>query len=521
MNFIEEIIEDRTDDHLMFRFPPEPNGYLHLGHAKAMCLNFGLAEKYKTACNLRMDDTNPLAESEEYVEAIKNDVDWMGFKYSLTRTSDHFDLIFDCALVLIRKGLAYVDDSTSEEIASMKGDLENPGSDSPYRNRTTEENLALFIDMKLKGRKSVLRAKIDMAHPNLIMRDPVIYRLVEDELYPMYDFSHPITDWAEWVSHSLCTLEFEVHRPFYNWTLESLELKGVIPRQIEFSRLNMTHTVMSKRVLKELVDSGAVDGWDDPRMPTISGLRRRGFTPHSIKDFCDRVGVTKVEGRIDHRLLENCLREELNKESNRIMVVIDPIKLTIKNWDKGVEYLDIENNPESDTAGTRSVPFSKNLYIEREDFREEANRKYHRLKLGGEVRLKSGYVVKAIGCIKDSDGNIVEVICEYDPESRSGKPLDRKVKGTIHWVSLEHCEPIEVRDYDVLFLESAPKTIESFNEDSIVVHTDSVAEPAINSVSSKYPVQFMRKGYYILDDKMTDNHIVMNRAVDLRSSFKE
>jgi len=529
MNFIEEkIVEKMNLDKLRLRFPPEPNGYLHIGHAKSIILNFGLAEKYGRPCNLRFDDTNPMSEDENYVKSIINDVRWLGFNPDkIVNTSDYFDFLYECANTLIRKGLAYIDDSTSEEIASLKGTPTSVGKNSPYRDRSVEENLDLFNRMRLgefeEGSK-ILRAKIDMASPNMILRDPVIYRIINTthhntgdtwKIYPMYDLAHPLSDYIEGITDSLCTLEFEVHRPLYMWILENCDLENDLPEETEFSRLNIDYTVMSKRKLKRLVDEGYVDGWDDPRLPTISGLKRRGYTPESIKDFCDRVGVTRKESIVSHLLLEECLRTDLNVRSNRMMGVMDPVKLVITNWDKGTEMVEVENNPGDEKAGKRMIPFSGEIWIEREDFREEANRKYHRLKLGGEVRLKGGYVVKANDVVKNGD-EIVEIHCTYDPMSKSGMTLDRKVKGTIHWVSVEHGVNMIVNEYDKLFINENPDKdgdfITNINPDSLIVNDKAVFEPSV--VDMKGTVQMMRKGYYVLDKNGT-----INKTVSLKEGW--
>lgn len=529
MNFIEEkIVEKMNLDKLRLRFPPEPNGYLHIGHAKSIILNFGLAEKYGRPCNLRFDDTNPMSEDENYVKSIINDVRWLGFNPDkIVNTSDYFDFLYECANTLIKKGLAYIDDSTSEEIASLKGTPTSVGKNSPYRDRSVEENLDLFNRMRLgefeEGSK-ILRAKIDMASPNMILRDPVIYRIINTthhntgdtwKIYPMYDLAHPLSDYIEGVTDSLCTLEFEVHRPLYMWVLENCDLENDLPEETEFSRLNIDYTVMSKRKLKRLVDEGYVDGWDDPRLPTISGLKRRGYTPESIKDFCDRVGVTRKESIVSHLLLEECLRTDLNVRSNRMMGVMDPVKLVITNWDKGTEMVEVENNPGDEKAGKRMIPFSGEIWIEREDFREEANRKYHRLKLGGEVRLKGGYVVKANDVVKNGD-EIVEIHCTYDPMSKSGMTLDRKVKGTIHWVSVEHGVNMIVNEYDKLFINENPDKdgdfITNINPDSLIVNDKAVFEPSV--VDMKGTVQMMRKGYYVLDKNGT-----INKTVSLKEGW--
>jgi len=523
MNFIEEkIINKGNLDKLKLRFPPEPNGAilndgrvvggLHLGHAKSICLNFGLAEKYNAPCILRFDDTNPSTEKSEFVNSMIEDVKWLGYTPSEIRyTSDYFDFLYNCAITLIKKGLAYVDDSTSEEIANLKGTPTSPGKDSPYKSRTIEENLDLFNRMRLgefvEGSK-ILRANIDMASPNMILRDPVLYRIINTthhhtgdawKIYPMYDFAHPLSDYIEGITDSLCTLEFEVHRPLYMWVLENCDLENPLPEETEFARLNLDYTIMSKRKLKKLVEDGFVDGWDDPRMPTISGLRRRGFTPESIKDFCDRISVTRKESVVSYLLLEECLRVDLNKRANRLMGVMDPVKVTITNWTGGTELVEVENNPEDESAGKRMIPFSGELWIESEDFREDANNKFHRLKLGGEVRLKGAYVIKAESVVKDTDGNITEILCTYDTLSKSGMTLDRKIKGTIHWVSVEHGINIPVNEYDRLFSVETPADdfVSELNPNSLVVNTKAVFEPHV--VNVREAVQMMRKGYYILD----------------------
>lgn len=519
MNFIEEKINESGLNNLYFRFPPEPNGYLHLGHAKAICLNFGLAESYNAKCNLRFDDTNPSNDYEKYEASIINDVKWLGYNWDgePKRASNYFNFIYECAIKLINKGLAYVDDSTSDEIASLKGTLERPGINSPYRNRTVDENLALFELMKLGKSSSVLRAKIDMSSPNMILRDPVIYRIVDSKLCPMYDFAHPISDYIECITHSLCTLEFEVHRPLYNWILNNLDLEGILPEQIEFARLNVEYMIMSKRHLKELVDNGTVTGWDDPRMPTLSGLRRRGYTAAAIKDFCNRVGYTKKDSIVSYKLLEECLRIDLNKTTDRLMTVLNAVRLTIRNWDKGTEFLTIENNPEDEMAGTREVSFSGNLWIDRDDFREVANNKYHRLKLGGEVRLKGAYIIKAVDVIKDATGNIVEIICEYDPNTKSGMAVDRKVKGTIHWVDRDNCLPVTIREYDKLFLDVDATEL---NPNSITLKRG-YTETSSKLCEFEKPVQFMRMGYYTFDKDSTVNNMIFNKTVSLKDSFVE
>ena len=523
MNFIEEkILEKGNLDRLTLRFPPEPNGAilkdgrivggLHLGHAKSIILNFGLAEKYNAPCVLRFDDTNPSTERKEFADSMIDDINWLGYTPSEIRfTSDYFDFLYNCAIILIKKRLAYVDDSTSEEIANLKGTPTTPGKDSPYKSRSVEENLDLFNRMRLgefKEGSKILRANIDMTSPNMILRDPVLYRIISTphhrtgdtwKIYPMYDFAHPLSDYIEGITDSLCTLEFEVHRPLYMWVLENCDLENPLPEETEFARLNLDYTVMSKRKLKRLVEEGFVDGWDDPRMPTISGLRRRGFTPESIKEFCERISVTRKESVVSYLLLEECLRIDLNKRANRLMGVMDPLKVTITNWTGGTEWVEVENNPEDELAGKRMIPFSGELWVEKEDFREEANNKFHRLKLGGEVRLKGAYVIKAEEVIKDSNGEIIEIRCTYDPLTRSGLTFERKIKGTIHWVSVEHGINIPVNEYDRLFSNEMPGDdfINDLNPNSLTINDKAVFEPHVLNV--KEPVQMMRKGYYILD----------------------
>ena len=533
MNFIEEKILDKANlDKLKLRFPPEPNGYLHIGHAKSICLNFGLAEKYNRPCNLRFDDTNPSAEDIDFVNSIKEDVSWLGFKWDgdPKYTSEYFSFIYECAVTLIKKGLAYVDDSTSEEIALLKGTPTTVGKDSPYKSRSIEENLDLFNRMRLgefpEGSKT-LRANIDMTSSNMILRDPIIYRMINKthhhvgdtwKIYPMYDFAHPLSDFIEGITDSLCTLEFEVHRPLYMWVLENC-VTGDLPEETEFARLNIDYTIMSKRKLKRLVEEGFVSGWDDPRMPTISGLRRRGFTPKSIRDFCEEISVTRSNSIISHKVLEECLRVDLNKSANRMMGVMDPVKLTITNWVGGTEWVEVENNPEDPNAGTRMVPFTGVLWIEREDFRLEADKKFHRLKLNEEVRLKGGYVVKATDVVMDGDV-ITEIKCTFDPNSKSGMTLDRKVKGVIHWVSVEHAVNLDVNEYDTLFTESNPDELEDFttciNPNSLVINTKAMFEPHIVSLEKGVPVQMMRKGYYCLDK----DGGAFNKTVSLKEGWK-
>lgn len=532
MNFIEEkILEKNNLDRLKLRFPPENNGVLHIGHAKSICLNFGLAEKYNRPCNLRFDDTNPINESVEFTKAIIEDVNWLGFKPAeILHTSDYFEFLYNCAVTLIKKGLAYVDDSTSEEIALLKGTPTVPGKPSPYYSRTIDENLDLFNRMRLgefsEGSK-ILRAKIDMASPNMILRDPVIYRIINTthhhtgdtwKIYPMYDFAHPLSDYIEGITDSLCTLEFEVHRPLYMWVLENCDLTNPLPEETEFARLNIDYTVMSKRKLKRLVEEGFVSGWDDPRMPTISGLRRRGFTPKSIRDFCETISVTKNESVISHKLLEECLRSDLNKSANRLMGVMDPVKLVVTNWDGSNRWCEVDNNPEDENSGKRKISYCKEFWIEREDFREEANNKYHRLKLGGEVRLKGLFIVKANEVVKDENGEIVEIRCTYDHDAWIGK-VEKKVKGTIHWVSVNHAVSLPVYEYDRLFNHESPDKNEDdfinyLNPNSLVINNKAVFEEAVLDCLPGVPVQMMRKGYYVMDK---DGHL--NRTVSLKEGW--
>jgi len=533
MNFIEDkILEKGNLDKLKLRFPPEPNGYLHIGHAKSICLNFGLGLKYNRPCNLRFDDTNPSAEDIDFVNSIKNDIAWLGFTPAETLyTSNYFEFLYDCAIVLIKKGLAYVDDSTSEEIALLKGTTTRAGKDSPYKSRSIEENLDLFNRMRLgefaEGSK-ILRANIDMASPNMILRDPVLYRIINKthhhvgdswKIYPMYDFAHPLSDYTEGITDSLCTLEFEVHKPLYMWVLENCDLTGSLPEETEFARLNIDYTVMSKRKLKRLVEEGFVDGWDDPRMPTISGLRRRGYTPESIRNFCEEISVTKNESLISYKLLEECLRVDLNKKAYRLMGVMNPVKLVITNWVGGTEWVDVENNPEDETTGKRTIPFDGEIWIDRDDFRIEADNKFFRLKLGSEVRLKGAYVIKANDCSSDENGNITEIRCTYDPNSKSGMVLDRKVKGVIHWVSVEHGVNVEVREYDKLFSDATPDKYEDdfinyLETNSLIVNKNAVFEPSVVKCEPGVPVQMIRMGYYVRDTK--SNGLVFNKTVSLK-----
>ena len=551
-NFIEQIIQEDLasgfdSKNLRFRFPPEPNGYLHIGHAKAIGLNFGLGQKYNAPVNLRFDDTNPEKEEEEYVKAIKEDVLWLGFSWDkVTFSSDNFQQLYDWATHLIKNGKAYVDSQTSEEMAEQKGSPISYGKNSPFRNRDVEENLALFIEMK-KGEHNegvhVLRAKIDMTHPNMLMRDPIIYRVLNKphhrtstdwKIYPMYDWAHGQCDYLEQISHSLCSLEFKPHRDLYEWFIDAINSEAknlaVLPKQREFARLNLSYTIMSKRKLAVLVEKGLVDGWDDPRMPTISGLRRRGYTPKSIREFINKVGVAKRENVIDVSLLEFCVREDLNKEADRKMVVLDPVKLTITNYpDNESEELQSEDNPEKDVTKKRTIPFNKHLYIEREDFKEEANRKFFRLTIDKEVRLKSAYIIKGTGVVKDSSGNIIEILCEYDSKSKSGSGSEeslRKVKGTLHWVTQKDSIDITVNSYDRLFKEESPGSnengdfLDDINPDSLKV-INAKAEPSLKQVVAGNTFQFQRKGYFTVDKKSKADNIIFNKTVGLRDSWKK
>jgi len=540
-NFIEEIVEEdlRTGrcQSVLTRFPPEPNGYLHIGHAKSIVLNFGIAQKYGGETNLRFDDTNPETEETEYVEAIREDIRWLGFQWARERyASDYFEQLYEFAVKLIRKGLAYVDDSSSEEIARMKGTPTEPGIESPYRNRSVEENLRLFQEMregKYRDGEKVLRAKIDMSSPNMHMRDPIMYRIKHAHhhrtgdswcIYPMYDFAHGQSDSIEHITHSICTLEFVDHRPLYNWFIEKLE---IFPsRQYEFARLNLTYTVMSKRKLLQLVQKGYVNGWDDPRMPTIRGLRRRGYTPESIRDFCERIGVQKRENIIDVSLLEFCIREHLNKIAQRVMVVLDPVKLVLTNYPEDqVEWLPTENNPEDPTAGTRQVPFGRELWIEREDFMENPPKKYFRLAPGMSVRLKSAYIITCTGFEKNDQGEITTIYAEYLPQSRSGHDESAmKVKGTIHWVSVPHAIPVEVRLYDRLFAVENPdeqpcEFTDYINPNSLQIIPRALAEPSLAKARPEDRFQFLRKGYFCVDPDSTTDHLVFNRTVTLKDTW--
>ncbi|MET1258544.1 glutamine--tRNA ligase/YqeY domain fusion protein [Flagellimonas sp. DF-77] len=547
LNFIEHIIEEDlgsgySDDSLRFRFPPEPNGYLHLGHASSICLNFGLGERYNAPVNLRFDDTNPAKEEKAFVDAIKRDVEWLGYRWAQEcYASDYFEQLYQWAVQLIKDGKAYVDSQSSEAMAEQKGTPTEPGINSPFRDRSIADNLSLFAGMKngdFEEGVHVLRAKIDMASPNMLMRDPILYRVLHQAhhrtktdwcIYPMYDWAHGQGDYIEQVSHSLCTLEFLPHRELYDWCLDQLvSSEKLRPKQREFARRNLSHTVVSKRKLLQLVEEGVVSGWDDPRMPTISGLRRRGYTPDSIRNFAETVGIAKRENLVDVSLLEFHVREHLNKISPRVMAVLNPLKLVITNYEEGKEeWLDAENNPEDTTAGSRKVPFSRELYIEQEDFREEANRKFFRLKLGGEVRLKNGYIIKAESCTKDTDGNIIEVQCTYDPKSKSGSGTEeslRKVKGTLHWVSIPHAVTAEVRLYDRLFTDENPDGhkdkdfMEFVNRDSLRKLTGFL-EPSLQEAKIGDRFQFQRLGYFNVDPDSNADGLVFNRTVTLRDTW--
>ena len=549
LHFIEQIIEDSIangfpKEQLRFRFPPEPNGYLHIGHAKSICLNFGLGLKYNAPVNLRFDDTNPAKEEQEYVDAIKEDVKWLGFNWSEELySSDYFQQLYDWAILLIKKGKAYVDSQTSEEMAAQKGTPTQPGVDGPYRNRTIDENLQLFEGMKngdFPEGSHVLRAKIDMASTNMLMRDPLMYRILHRHhhrtgnnwnIYPMYDYAHGESDYLEQISHSICTLEFVMHRELYDWFLDQIyDTNKVRPHQYEFARLNLNYTVMSKRKLLQLVQDKVVNGWDDPRMPTISGLRRRGYTAASIRKFCDTIGVAKRENIIDISLLDFCLREDLNKKAPRVMAVLDPVKLVITNYPEDkVEWLDAENNQEDETAGFRKVPFSRELYIEKEDFLEVAPAKFFRLSIGNEVRLKNGYIIKGESVVKNSDGSIKEIHVTYDTDSLSGSGSEaskRKVAGTLHWVAINHAIEAEVRLYDRLFTDEAPDShkeksfLEFVNPSSLQIVTGYV-EPSLQEAVSGTHYQFQRLGYFSVDKDATASKLVFNKTVGLKDAWEE
>lgn len=548
LNFLEQIIEDDlakglNSSNLKFRFPPEPNGYLHIGHAASICLNFGLGIKYNAPVNLRFDDTNPEKEEQEYVDAIKKDIEWLGFSWAdELYSSDYFQQLYDWAVVMIKEGFAYVDDQSSSEIAAQKGTPTKPGVNSPFRERSVEENLDLFEKMKngeFDEGTHVLRAKIDMTSPNMLMRDPLMYRILkrahhrtgeEWKIYPMYDWTHGESDYIEQISHSLCTLEFKHHRELYDWFLDRVyDPSKLRPKQREFARRNLSYTVMSKRKLLQLVEEGHVNGWDDPRMPTISGLRRRGYTPKAIRDFSESAGIAKRDNVTDLALLEFHIRAELNKTAPRVMAVLDPVKLVITNYPEGKEeMLTAENNPEDEDAGYRTVPFSRELYIEREDFREVANKKFFRLKLGKEVRLKNAYIIMANSVVKDENGEITEIHCTYDPDSKSGSGTEasmRRVKGTIHWVSIDHALEAEVRLYDRLFTDEAPdahkdKDFKEFiNPDSLKVIDKAYVEPSLATVSTGDNYQFQRLGYFNVDPDSSNDKMVFNRTVALRDSW--
>jgi len=547
LNFIEQIIEEDmanglSKDSLRFRFPPEPNGYLHIGHAASICLNFGLGERYNAPVNLRFDDTNPAKEEQEYVDAIKKDIEWLGFKWDKELySSNYFDQLYQWALEFIQQGKAYIDNQTSAEMAAQKGTPTEPGTDSPNRNRSVEENLALFAQMKngdFEEGSHVLRAKIDMEHNNMHMRDPIMYRILKKDhhrtgdtwcIYPMYDWTHGQSDYLEQVSHSICTLEFKSHRDLYDSYLDQVHSqKDLRPKQREFARRNLSYTVMSKRKLLQLVEEGVVNGWDDPRMPTISGLRRRGYTANSIRTFSETAGISKRENVTDVALLEFCIKDDLNKTAPRVMGVLDPVKVVITNYPEGEEeWLTAENNPEDEAAGSRQVPFSREIYIEKEDFREAANKKFFRLKLGKEVRLKNAYIIKAESCTKDENGEVIEIQCTYDADSRSGSGSEaskRKVKGTLHWVSVQHAAPAEVRIYDRLFSDEAPdghKDVDFkdfLNPDSLQT-INAFVEPSLKEAKDLDRFQFQRLGYFCMDKDSTADKLVFNRTVALRDSW--
>ena len=542
LNFLEEIIEESIANglsHVQTRFPPEPNGYLHIGHAKSICINFGLAKKYGGKCNLRFDDTNPVKEDTEYVDSIKRDIKWLGFDWAIERyASDYFDQLYEWAIVLIKKGLAYVDDQTQEEIRLNRGTVSEPGKPSPWRDRSVEENLDLFERMRageFADGEKVLRAKIDMAHPNMLFRDPIMYRILHTEhhrtgnkwcIYPMYDYAHGQSDSIENITHSICTLEFDVHRPLYDWFIEALEIYP--SHQYEFARLNLTYTMMSKRNLLKLVQEGAVSGWDDPRMPTICALRRKGYTPASVRAFAEMVGVAKRDNVIDLGKMEYCVREDLNKVAERRMAVLNPLKVVITNWEEGkVEMRKAVNNPENEEAGMREVPFSKVLYIERDDFMENPPKKYFRLSPGNEVRLRYSYLIKCDEVIKDEEGNVVELRCSYDPMSGEGSSSDgRRVKGVIHWVSAEHAVEAEIRLYNPLFKTEDPYDTsegqtswqDNLNPESLIV-TKGYLEPALKDAPIGTTYQFERVGYFCPDTDSTAEHLVFNRTVTLKDSW--
>ena len=546
VSFIEQFIIDdiaagKNDGRIHTRFPPEPNGYLHIGHAKAICLDFGMAQKYGGKCNLRFDDTNPVKEEVEYIDSIKQDIKWLGFDWEDREyyASDYFGKLFEFAVDLIKRGLAYVDDQPADVISAQKGTPAQPGIESPYRTRSIEESLDLFKRMnsgEFEEGSRVLRAKVDMTSPNMQMRDPIIYRIIKSshhrtgetwKVYPMYDFAHGQSDYFEGITHSLCTLEFEVHRPLYDWLVDQLKTGDYRPRQIEFNRLNLTYTVMSKRKLLELVQEGRVSGWDDPRMPTLCGLRRRGYTPESIRKFIDLIGYTKVEAINDVSLLEHAVRDDLNLRTQRVFAVLNPLKLVITNYPEGkTENMELINNPEDESMGSRIIPFSREVYIEQEDFMENPPNKFFRLAPGMEVRLKGAYIIKCTGLNKDSEGNVTEVFCTYDPETRSGASLsDRKVKGTLHWVSAEHAIDAEVRLYDRLFSIEDPAGQkdhdfrEFLNPDSLKVLRGCKAEPSLAGARPLDRFQFQRLGYFCVDYDSTPGLLVFNRTVSLKDTW--
>jgi len=549
LNFIEQIVEedlqhDKNGGRIHTRFPPEPNGFLHIGHAKSICLNFGIAEQYGGKTNLRFDDTNPLKEEQKYIDSIKEDVHWLGFDWEDREyyASDYFERLYEFAVKLIKQGNAYVCELSPEEIKNTRGTPKEPGQESPYRNRPIEENLDLFRRMRdgeFEEGRCQLRAKIDMSSPNMHLRDPILYRIRHIThprtgnawcIYPMYDFAHGQSDYIEGITHSLCTLEFENHRPLYNWFLDKIAEGDYRPRQIEFARLNLSYTVMSKRKLLELVNEGYVDAWDDPRMPTISGLRRRGYTPHSIREFSEKVGIAKRDNVIDVAFLENSLREDLNKSAQRVMTVLDPVKVVITNYPEGQEEeLDAVNNPEDESMGMRKVPFSREIYIERNDFMEDPPKKFFRLAPGREVRLRYAYYITCEGVVKNEFGEITEIRCTYDPETKGGQSPDgRKVKGTLHWVSAKHALPVEVRQYDRLFMDESPDKVKdegkdfksNLNPDSLHVLENCMAEPFLKDAKPEDKVQFERKGYFCVDRYCKPQEkLVFNRAVTLKDTW--
>ena len=550
LNFIEEIVEkdlkeNKNNGRIQTRFPPEPNGYLHIGHAKAICMDFGIAQKYGGVCNLRLDDTNPVKEDIEYVEAIKEDIQWLGFQWgNIYHASDYFQQLWDFAVRLIQEGKAYIDEQTSEQIALQKGTPTQPGIASPYRDRPIEENLELFNKMnspETKEGSMVLRAKLDMANPNMHFRDPIMYRIINKEhyrtgttwkAYPMYDFAHGQSDYFEGVTHSICTLEFIPHRPLYDYYVDELkegkDLADNRPKQLEFNRLNLTYTVMSKRKLLTLVKEGLVNGWDDPRMPTLCGYRRRGYSPESICKFIDMIGYTRFEALNDFAMLEAAVREDLNKRATRVSAVLDPVKLIITNYPQGqVEEMEAINNPENAEEGSHKIEFSSELWIERDDFMENAPKKYFRLTPGSEVRLKNAYIVKCTGCKKDENGNIEEIYCEYDPNSKSGMPgSDRKVKGTLHWLSCNHCCPAEIRLYDRLFSIENPAADERdfrelLNPDSLKIQTNCYVEKFLSTKKPFDYLQFQRIGYFNIDKESTPEKMIFNRTVGLRDNWSK